>query len=234
MRFLDDNQLDVKSLGKAIRINPYGKGQHNDCFPVIEHMSLIGEQNESLVLDTGVNFDGTLCPRIYEREIQARKGVVAHGQVAVFPECVWEGQTYKNLSLIRGPTYAGENSIGLAFLARHLVTLDFPKGTMYLKRIHDGLPVDLTLEAAVIFLRDLMRRGSVPGWSKDDRGVAHSYAKEFADNGAVSINFDVQKEGDASMYHFTVTRASESSPWKLQKACRTDEKGLKLEEYPVP
>ena len=40
----------------------------------------------------------------------------------------------------------------------------------------------------------LCRRGSVPGWSKDDRGVAHSYAKEFADNGAVSINFDVRRK----------------------------------------
>ncbi len=231
VRFLDDDHLDVAALGQAFPLAFYGKPQ---CVPIIEHVSLIGERNDSLLVDSGVNFDGALQPRVYAREVRKKRGVVAHGGVAVFPECVWDGQTYTNLLLISGPACYDGNSIGLAFLARHLVTMDFPRRTIYLKRNHDGLPVDVTFDAAIRFLRDMKGRDSLPGWSKDEIGVGHSGSKQFADAGTVSVTFDFQKNGDSSFYHYTVSQASEASPWKLQKAWRTDEKGAKMEEYPVP
>jgi hypothetical protein len=42
------------------------------------------------------------------------------------------------------------------------------------------------------------------------------------------------KNDDSSIYNNTVSRASENSPWKLQKAWRTDQDGHTIEEYPVP
>jgi hypothetical protein len=39
---------------------------------------------------------------------------------------------------------------------------------------------------------------------------------------------------DLSVYHYTVVQASQNSPWKLQKAWRTDAKQHLIEEYPVP
>ena len=46
-----------------------------------------------------------------------------------FDERVWGGQTYTNLLL-----GTGGYVLGLRFLARHLVTLDFLNGTMYLRQ----------------------------------------------------------------------------------------------------
>ena len=49
--------------------------------------------------------------------------------MALFSQCIWEGQSYTNL--IIGKRF---DLIGLRFLARHLVTFDFPRGLVYLKR----------------------------------------------------------------------------------------------------
>jgi len=50
-----------------------------------------------------------------------------------------------------------------------------------------------------------------------------------------SAAFDhVLKKGDASIYHYEFTRASRTSPWKLQKAWRADQNDHTVEEYPVP
>jgi hypothetical protein len=45
------------------------------------------------------------------------------------------GDTYPDIYLNGDGKY---NGIGLRFLARHLVTFDFPKRTMYLKRTSIG------------------------------------------------------------------------------------------------
>jgi hypothetical protein len=42
------------------------------------------------------------------------------------------------------------------------------------------------------------------------------------------------KKGDSSIYHYEFTRASKTSPWKLQKAWRADQNDHTVEEYPVP
>ena len=47
--------------------------------------------------------------------------------IALFRECVWDGHTYTNLVIGRGM-----NLVGLRFLARHLVTFDFPNKILYL------------------------------------------------------------------------------------------------------
>jgi hypothetical protein len=50
-----------------------------------------------------------------------------------------------------------------------------------------------------------------------------------------SAAFDhLLKKGDSSIYHYEFTRASKTSPWKLQKAWRADQNDQTVEEYPVP
>jgi hypothetical protein len=51
------------------------------------------------------------------------------------PECVWAGETYTNLNV---QIHRNANMFGLTFLARHLVTFDFPKQTIYLKHTSIG------------------------------------------------------------------------------------------------
>ena len=61
---------------------------------------------------------------------------------ALLPTCVWNGQSYTNLLIGHGV-----NSIGLRFLARHLVTFDFPNRTLYLKKTTgDPLPSEERLQ----------------------------------------------------------------------------------------
>src|SRR5208337_3608300 len=130
------------------------------------------------------------------------------------------------------------NGIGIFFLARHLVTLDFPRHTLYLKRTSIG-PLRLTVKeakaqakSATILMSSLKKSGRLPGWSKDEKPVAKSvsfFCSTFTDG-----TFTARKTGDSSVYHFQVVRATEDGPWKLQKVWRTDQDGKTIEEFPVP
>ncbi len=128
--------------------------------------------------------------------------------------------------------------MGIRFLARHLVTLDFPERTMYLKRTSIG-PLHLNLKevkaeekSAATLLRSLKKSGYLPGWSKGDK--AEGRVVSFSHRSTLTGSFIVRKIGDPSVYHFQVIRMSEDSPWKLQKAWRTDQDGKTIEEFPVP
>lgn len=142
MRFLDPDHLDIADLGKAFPIMISAPGGR----PFIKHPSLLGEadtnsptttdadsdpNNRGLpstyaLIDSGFYGDGRVSPGEAEGHDS--------GKVRV-PECVWNGETYTNL-IIEVADHA--NLIGLRFLARHLVTLDFPHRTMYLKQISVG------------------------------------------------------------------------------------------------
>jgi hypothetical protein len=56
---------------------------------------------------------------------------------------LFAGEPYANLFIVENPEAetAKENIIGLRFLARHLVTLNIPKGVLYLQRGRSG-PLD--------------------------------------------------------------------------------------------
>ena len=157
------------------------------------------------------------------------------------PECVWNGETYTGLLIGKE-----KNLIGLRFLARHLVTLDFPDRRMYLKRTGPGplagdrfvkaqAAVKSAAESALEYLKNLKEDGKVPGWSKQDKGTIRETVRfSNYESYPKSATLDAQKNGDSSIYHYTVTRASEEGPWKLQKAWRTDPDDHTIEEYPVP
>lgn len=230
MRFLDSDHKDTTQLGKSFPLE-YRKG----C-PFIQQSSLIGGEGTNLLVDAGYRNDGALESGLFQREIQRlqseRKEISGqHAGRVWFSNCVWNGESYTNLLIGDGGTNfskgQGGNEMGLRFLARHLVTFDFPRRMMYLKQTSAGPLSDENTEAATKFVKTLKEKGQLPGWSTNDEGMI--YLESYPDFEA----FDGQKSGDSSTYHYKVARASEGS-WKLQKAWRADQKSRTIEEYPLP
>ncbi|HEY5234209.1 MAG TPA: retropepsin-like aspartic protease [Verrucomicrobiae bacterium] len=210
IRFLNSDQMDATTLGKDFPLTFKG-----NC-PFIHHVSFAGGKDTHSLIDSGCVSDGF----VEQGAVEGEKFETVHLQ-----ECVWSGESYSNL-FVQG----GANVIGLKFLARHLVTLDFPKQTMYLKRTSVGPLVDKNVETAMQFLKDLKEKGQLPGWSKGESGET-AYPEANSSN---SVTFNIGKKDDSSIYHYTIARTSKDNPWKLEKAWRTDQNGKTIEEYPVP
>jgi len=121
IHFLDSDHLNTAELGKAFPLT--FKGGHI----YIHHAGLLGGTNTDSLVDTGWNIDA-----------QVEKGALkGHDSGWVrLPKCVWDNETYTNLNV---EVSQNANMLGLKFLARHLVTFDFPKRTMYLKKGIDPL-----------------------------------------------------------------------------------------------
>ena len=106
----------------------------------------MGVKGAKWIIDTGLNVDGVLKRKLFRKAIRAQHVSPVQGELngakglgACFPEAEFRGQTYTNLIIGEMPRNRPlPNLIGLQFLARHLVTLNFPKRIMYLKRTSVG------------------------------------------------------------------------------------------------
>jgi hypothetical protein len=123
VRFLDSDHLDAGSLGKAYPMT--FSGGH----PLIHHQSLVPGRGFNSEIDTGCHIDGF----VEKKAINAHWWNLFVGKHV--RELAWDGQDYTHLVLC---SREGLNLLGLRFLARHLVTLDFPKQTIYLKQTRVG------------------------------------------------------------------------------------------------
>ena len=133
MRFLDPQGLKAEELGKAYPIIFSGQGR-----PFIFHNSLIGEVRTNTPVTTR-EFPATyaLIDSGYSADGRVDTGTNGSGWIHL-PECVWGGRNYTKLTVGQGEN---ANLLGLRFLARHLVTLDFPNQKLYLKQTTvDPLP----------------------------------------------------------------------------------------------
>lgn len=148
MRFVDGNHLDVANLGNPF---PLKLSIFRQLF--VHHANLVGGKSTKLLIDTGWSSDGGI-------ERGALKG---HGSGRVhLAECIWGGETYTNVIVENGG-----NLIGLRFLARHLVTFDFPRRIMFLKQTSVGPLVgdmeaknEATAESAFRFKRTKRERST--------------------------------------------------------------------------
>jgi hypothetical protein len=224
MRFLDPGHLSVAELGKAYSLTYFGADpQRKYIGPTIHHEGLIAS-NPNLLIDTGCNIDGMV-----------NEGAIK-GTAVFLPECIWDHDTFTNLIVAAADHF---NALGLSFLARHLVTLDFPNRMMYLKQTRTGplagdILNEITLSkhrATLEAYQTLKEKNQLPGLSINDNGAV--YFEANSGFGPDSVVFTVQKNGDSSAYHYIVGRASKESPWKLQKAWRSEENDHMIEEYPV-
>jgi hypothetical protein len=204
--------------------------------PIIRQPSLLGGPVTDVLIDSGLRVDGGVDAELFQREIVRRQGgnaVHGNGGRVWFAKCVWNGGTYTNLflgGLGLGLLERGDvkNLIGLGFLSRHLVTFDFPHRMMYLKQTRSGPLVDEKMAAAKALFDGLKTKGKLPGRSGNDIGAI--YLNEIP----LQMEFDGCKNGDPSDYHYQFSRVTHESPWKLQKAWRTDQDGKTIEEFPVP
>jgi hypothetical protein len=253
MRFLDPNHLNTAKLGQTFAMTFSHAGQtHPEWFRLVIHQSsLVGGEDPNLLIDTGCSDDGFLKPEPFQREVREQRlrapedtAQSREPNTVELPRCVWNGATYTDLCLGNGKDSpegkSGENALGLRFLARHLVTFDFPHRTLYLKQISQGPLANPEVIAAArkaggsaySFAKKTLKNGQLPGWSREDRGTVKRMMHVRFDPDTVTL--EAVKKGDASTYHYEVTRSSKDSPWKLQKAWRTGQDDHLVEEYPVP
>jgi hypothetical protein len=241
VRFLDGERANKKGWGKAFPLTDRGDG----CLLVSENLT--GAKGPGSLLDTGCDNDGWLMPDLFQQWTN-HESPPAAGEARSF-DGVLDGVTYPEIwlnrldpkAMIRDETNIQYNGIGLRFLARHLVTMDFPNHTLYLKRTRRLALVDeeterrnrATGKSAYLCLRRLQKKGQLPGWSKKDKFASRTEFVQLPNPNSAAFNH-LLKKGDSSIYHYEFIRASKTSPWKLQKASRADQNDHTVEEYPVP
>lgn len=227
--FIDPDNLHVENLGKPFLL-AYIWGD------LSTRMDFCGK-DVWFGLDTGDYSDGTLKSVLLERMkkakipakvIDSKMESGATERKYHFPELALGGETYTNLVIHKQSDGLDANTLGLQFLARHLVTLNFPKRTMYLKQTSVGPLVDEDLLSVMEFIKALGKNGQMPGLSKKDRWMMYHEPNPDAEV------FTFRKVGDSSTFHYQFSRTSKDGSWKLEKAWRTDQSGKTIEEFPIP
>lgn len=222
LRFLDNSQADTSAWGRAFPMMPLND---KDPRPAVAG-NLFGEEGPHSIIDSGYIGAGWLMPQRFAQ--WTNQAAAPSPDKARSSDARFFGETYPDMNLNREDVES--DGIGLEFLARHLVTLDFPKQTLYLKRTSIG-PLPNVGGSAVAFLKSLKDRGQLPGWPKNQYGTPKSAKLDAAAN---AVEVKAVKQGETVIYHYKVTSATADGPWCLVKAWRTDAKGRLLEEYPVP
>ncbi len=235
IRFLDDEKADQKNWGKAFPI----LANEADSRPFVAQ-NLLGAQGPLSLIDSGyMPADGWLREKSFQQWTNLA-ATLTNGEVHS-PYGVFAGEKYPGVSLDIQYVHDADG-IGLSFLARHLVTFDFPKHTLYLKRTSanrlvskDKESAHLAVESAIKYLLQLKNQNRLPGASKSDEGQLTGCHFNHNDSPYLaSVTIDGQKNGDSFFYHYTFTRTAKDNLWKLQKAWRTDTQGHVVEEYSVP
>lgn len=130
MRFLDARQSNKTNWGRAFPIVPLND---QDPRPAVAG-NLLGQLEPHTLIDSGCNYDGWLRAKPYEQ--WTNRAVAPAPGEARTPNGLFHGQKYPLVFIERQDVEA--DGIGLRFLARHLVTLDFPEHTLYLRRQSSG------------------------------------------------------------------------------------------------
>ncbi len=138
MRFLDDEHVNKQNWGKAFPIVDLNA---KDGRPAVAE-NLFGTRGPHSLIDSGYDSDGWLRPEYFQQWTNLAL-LPAKGE-ARSPDGFFGGEKYPFLSLRQQKVES--DGIGLRFLARHLVTLDFPKRMMYLQRQSTGPLPDLSLK----------------------------------------------------------------------------------------
>ena len=134
IRFLDPDNLLTTVLGKAFPLT-FSSG----LVTVFVDDNFLAMKGINSAIDTGDNLDGGLESKLFvalqeKGGIQTKEGNNSTETASLEPnfrEVVFGGETYMDVRLWQS---FGQNTVGLRFLARHLVTFNFPKRIMYLRR----------------------------------------------------------------------------------------------------
>ncbi len=126
MRFLNSKGEDKETWGKAFPIVALNA---EDGRPAVSG-NLFGAQGSHSLIDSGYGSDGWLMPKYFQQWTNG--AVLRTNGEACWPHGMFGGEKYPWLSLDEKDFPS--DAIGLRFLARHRVTLDFPNHTLYLQR----------------------------------------------------------------------------------------------------
>lgn len=219
MRFLNSDKLNTNDLGQC-----YPLTLRNGC-PEIHRAGLVGN-NPELLIDTGCNVDG-----ITSKSTNRFDGLY-------LPESDWDGRPYSDLIVVALSNRA--NVLGMRFLGRHLVTLDFPHHRMFLKQTDIGA-MDTTSstddsesaqKSGLRFLMGLKQAGELPGWTKGSHDAVFFQKPQTPDDDSATFTF--WKPTNSVSYHYEIARKSKSIPWKLQKAWLADQNDKTIKEFSIP
>ena len=152
LRFLESQRLVRTNLGKEFQI----KFRKN--LPYIYDSTLTGLKSTELLVDSGYDLDG---------RVETPSDEAEHPEAIRLSDCQWNGWNYTNVAVRHGD---GLKVLGLRFLARHLVTLDFPEGKMYLKQTRTAPLAAADVEAAGGFLKSLKKAGQLSDWLPEEKG----------------------------------------------------------------
>lgn len=235
IRFLDDRSADKSAWGKSFPLFDIGDG----CYYISQ--DLAGSEGRGSLIDTGCDYDGWLVPDLY-RQWTNEDVFTTNGETYTHYGML-DGEIYHPLYLrgldpklqLSGDMHLTLNGIGLEFLSRNLVTLDFPEQSLYLKRVTPGYFVDKDMRAAAKtegksaykFLKTLIAKEQLPGWSKNDDIATVTTHFQYP----AIVTFDLFKRWDSSVYHYQMIRTTKDSPWQLIKAWHADAKGNVVKEY---
>ena len=126
LRFLDEEHANKSDWGRAFPIVPLNE---NDGRPAVAE-NLLGQHGPHSLIDSGFTGGGWLMTNTFQQWTN-RSMPQALGE-SRSPHGAFAGEKYPLLPL--DCLGVESDGIGLGFLARHLVTLDFPNHTMYLRR----------------------------------------------------------------------------------------------------
>lgn len=136
LRFLDLNAPQLPDLGQRFPMIFSESGPLEVSVPG----DFFGAAYGTSQIDTGDPWDGAATSNLLHQAVHVHTADWSkpvdptRPHKAHFPQVTFAGETYGDVVLHAH----GRNIIGLRFLARHLVTLDFPRRTMYLKRTSVG------------------------------------------------------------------------------------------------
>ena len=155
----------------------------------------------AMLIDTGYNVTGMLQTELFEYVLEAQQtetasvlgetaaGTVSRRQIRVQGLTV-SSMEYSDVIISEGNC----NMLGLEFLARHIVTLDFPRGRMYLKK---GKQFDRLDEADMSGLHILKVDGKVVVHSVDKESPAQKAQIEAQD---IILTVNSQSAADMDIF----------------------------------
>lgn len=148
IRFFDPDHVRTEELGQ-----PFSISISSWTGNVLVHEDFMNLKDVNWLVDTGgCGVDGLLNPKLFKQALREQRvsamsmgvnGKATRG--AIFPAGTFSGESYTNLvfgEVRRDIWPKAPNVLGLRFLARHLVTFNFPKRLMYLRRRSVGEKAD--------------------------------------------------------------------------------------------
>ncbi len=175
---LDPKTLPSPLWGEVVEIHRHKMG-------VFLTQARILDADTAMLIDTGYNGTGTLLKKLFDyvRKAQGGRTATSLGETASgtvssqmirLQRLTVGSRRYSNVLVDEG----NSNMLGLEFLARHVVTLDFPRERMYLKK---GKHFDRVDEADMSGLHLLKVGGKVTVHSVDKDSPAQKAGIEAHD-----------------------------------------------------